>query len=419
MIETLFREARGRKTEQLDREFLQSIGALRTDLSPAKLPESPRLSAKSEAFHPRGFPRSASAPALPVASSPAEASPVDETPAVRTPQEQLSAFRGELADLAKLKKKLVDRRKVVTGETLLAGGSGAVEVIRCLDELLRERAQREEWAGIDESRLSEVREAMAKMTDRELRSCKWVSKLGLSESSSEHFRLFLDYFTGKEGLLAPSLAAVQKAKRDLAGVSSAEVNWVREVFGIFAGEVIRRLRALTSTVAQDEARRFAPVAIPAKSAPAGSFVQKLPVHVSKDPWKVIPAGTYVPSNAEAFFPPMKTVSPVSPVSPFSPAQGKIRFSGEKVLKRGKSASPSPAGESIFSGASNSPAAEGVSPSALERFNMPTLPTANSVNVKTAGKWGVKRDVMKEALDQAVEETKKPGKKKGGVVLFQY
>ena len=106
VIETLFREARGRKTEQLDREFLQSIGALRTDLSPAKLPESPRLSAKSEAFHPRGFPRSASAPALPVASSPAEASPVDETPAVRTPQEQLSAFRGELADLAKLKKNM-------------------------------------------------------------------------------------------------------------------------------------------------------------------------------------------------------------------------------------------------------------------------------------------------------------------------
>ena len=251
VIETLFREARGRKTEQLDREFLQSIGALRTDFSPAKLPESPRLSAKSEAFHPRGFPRSASAPALPVSSSPAEASPVEETPAVRTPQEQLSAFRGELADLARLKKKLVDRRKVVTGETLLAGGSGAVEVIRCLDELLRERAQREEWAGIDESRLTEVREAMAKMTDRELRSCKWVSKLGLSESSFEHFRLFLDYFTGKEGLLAPSLAAVQKAKRDLAGVSSAEVNWVREVFGIFAGEVIRRLRALTSTVAED------------------------------------------------------------------------------------------------------------------------------------------------------------------------
>ena len=419
VIETLFREARGRKTEQLDREFLQSIGALRTDFSPAKLPESPRLSAESEAFHPRGFPRSASAPALPVASSPAEASPVDETPAVRTPQEQLSAFRGELADLAKLKKKLVDRRKVVTGETLLAGGNGAVEVIRCLDELLRERAQREEWAGIDESRLSEVREAMAKMTDRELRSCKWVSKLGLSESSSEHFRLFLDYFTGKEGLLAPSLAAVQKAKRDLAGVSSAEVNWIREVFGIAAGEVIRRLRALTSTVEQDQARRFATVAIPAKPAPQRSFVQKLPVHVSKDPWKVIPAGTCVPSNAEAFFPPMKSVSPVSPVSP---VQSKGRFSGEKVLKRGKSASPSPAGESIFSGASNSPAAEGVSPSALERFNMPTLPTANSTNVKPAGQWGVKRDVMKETLDQAVEETKKngkKGKKKGGVVLFQY
>ena len=83
---------------------------------------------------------------------------------------------------------------------------------------------------------------------------------------------------------------------------------------------------------------------------------------------------------------------------------------------------SPAGESIFSGASNSPAAEGVSPSALERFNMPTLPTANSTNVKPAGQWGVKRDVMKETLDQAVEETKKngkKGKKKGGVVLFQY
>ena len=186
-----------------------------------------------------------------------------------------------------------------------------------------------------------------------------------------------------------------------------------------AGEAIRRLRALTSTVEQDQARRFATVAIPAKPAPQRSFVQKLPVHVSKDPWKVIPAGTCVPSNAEAFFPPMKTVSPVSPVSP---VQSKGRFSGGKVLKRGKSASPSPAGESIFSGASNSPAAEGVSPSALERFNMPTLPMANSTNVKPAGQWGVKRDVMKETLDQAVEETKKngkKGKKKGGVVLFQY
>ena len=437
VIETLFREARGRKTEQLDREFLQSIGACRTGQSPAKLAEFPRefntpqLSAESEAFHPRGFPRSASSPALPIPHSPAETSPVDETPAVLTPQEQLSAFRGELSELANLKSKLVQRGKVVTGETLLLGGNGAVEVIRCLDELLRERARREEWAGIDESRLNGVSESMAKMTNRELLSCNWVDKLGLSEASRQNFDLFLEYFRGKEGLVAPSLAAVQKAKRDLAGVSSTEVNWIREVFGVFAGEVIRRLRELTRTVAEEQAKRFAAVMIPAKPNPERSFVQKLPVRTSKKPWQTIPAVNSVPHSAEAFFPPIKSASPVSPVSPVSPGKGKILIPNEKNPKRGNRVSPSPAGKTISTTTSTSPVAEGVSSSssssltALGRFNMPTLPTAkplaNSTNPKTAETWGVKKDLVQETLDQAVEETKRTsgkGKKKP-VVLFQY
>ena len=455
VIETLFREARGRKTSQLDREFLRSIGAFRTERPEPRgdaQGNAPALSADSAAFQPRGFPRSASTPALPSDSrggTPREAygetprysrgetpretprethketfsqmlreTPEDassetpsetptetptEPPAVLTPREQLRAFRGELASLAKRKAKLVERRKVVTGEALLSGGNGAAEVLRCLDELLSERAQREEWPGIPAERVAAARAALAKQSARELLGLGWVERLGLGEAALAKLRLFLEPFRAREGLAAPSLAALQRAKRDLAALSAADLNWVREAFLAFAREILDRLRALTQDLDQPLPAVNIP-AKPAKPAKPASCVAKLPLRSHREPWRAVPAGSFVPHNSEAFFPPMKGVS--------NPPRG-------NPARRAKSVPTTPAG-------SASPLAEGVSTSSskspLGRFNMPTLPSAGNVSrAIPAGTWGAKRDLVEETLEQAEKETKKMGGKgkKKSVVLFQY
>ena len=450
VIETLFREARGRKTSQLDREFLQSIGAFHTERPrPEKTAENPtvagtagnipaKLSADSQAFHPLSFPRESSSPVSPASpSSPAVVS--EETPAVRSPREQLQQYRGELSELGALKSQLVERRKVVTGETLLRGGNGALEVIRCLDELLCERARREEWAGIDESRFSALQTSLHALTDRELLGCEWLAQLGIADPAAQAVSLFLEPFRGKEGLVAPALAKVQRAKRDLAAVSSPELNAVREAFVRALEEILLRLRALTRTVAEEQAKRFAAISIPAKPTPAKIGVSAIPLRKRNEPWKTIPAGKAVPAGTESFFPAIQSVYPTEQTNETpilwrsSPSVSPVPRSGTPVSPVPRSGTPVSSVSPVEEGgreAKSLPAGMG-SKGRLDLASLPSLPASQTVSKGAAktilagtkpskgAKWGVKPDAVEESLKQAVKEQKSGKGKKKPVVLFQY
>lgn len=434
VIETLFREARGEKTSMLDREFLRSIGANERQSS------SKALTADSREFLPRvqsAAEFSRQNPVFPEDSSirfkgsrnPSQIGhigsrtpndPVEDEVSNETPSEQLEHLRQELSQLGVRKSHLVERRKVVSSENLWNSGNGGVEVIRCLDETLRKRALKEDWEGVDLTELDQVRKVLKELNERELVNCDWVKHMHIDDASLQNFRLFLEYFKGKESLQVPSVQSMNRAKRDFEPISAKDLNRIRETFVVFVKEIISRLSELTKSVEEDEKRRFAAVVIPEKPREP-VFAKAVSTHVKKDPWKVANSqGSSVPDKAKAYFPAMKEVYPTK-----SP-----RTINGKPVKIGKSPVQKNQGFFPMDESKEKSIPEPPKQSAVSKIYAPPLgglseksPSISPEVLRHGNElqWGVKKDPLQEAMENAAKDKKK-GKGKGKnkpCVLFQY
>ena len=84
----------------------------------------------------------------------------------RSLQRPLQALRGETASC-----------RVVSSKVLLNVGDMAVEVMRILDEVVLERAKREQWPVIDEERIASMRMHLIvrEQGERQLGSMDWLT----------------------------------------------------------------------------------------------------------------------------------------------------------------------------------------------------------------------------------------------------
>ena len=82
----------------------------------------------------------------------------------RSLQRPLQALRGETTSC-----------RVVSSKVLLNVGDMAVEVIRILDEVLLERAKREQWPVIDEERIASMHLIVREQGERQLGSMDWLT----------------------------------------------------------------------------------------------------------------------------------------------------------------------------------------------------------------------------------------------------
>ena len=157
-LETLFREAKGRKSTQLPRAFIKSIGADQCTSS------SPLPSNEKDVFIP-GMIKAKSTGNL-ADNHPSPTSPVEKPwkslaypsslPISRSLQDEWREYKWNLAHYNDLSKLIVEKRRVVSSKILLNVGDMAVEVMRILDEVLLERAKREQWPVIDEERIASM-----------------------------------------------------------------------------------------------------------------------------------------------------------------------------------------------------------------------------------------------------------------------
>ena len=244
VLETLFREAKGRKSTQLSREFLQSIGAntcTSTSESPRDSDDSSGLR-KAQSAGDLTQLKETSEPAKPE-TEPWKSIPYPSSlPIGRSLQNQWKEWKWELDVESELGSLLVEKRKVVSYEFLINMAEAMIDMVRVLDEVLYSRAKHESWPGVEAEKLENIVMVIHEQTERQLPSVDWLPMFGISERHIQEFELFYDVFKNGSSFVIPSTLAVNRAKKDLEDIPAGELNLIRVTLAGIIDESVRRLK---------------------------------------------------------------------------------------------------------------------------------------------------------------------------------
>lgn len=245
VLETLFREAKGRKSTQLPREFLQSIGAntcTSTSESPQDSDDSsvalPKTQSLGDLTQVQELPKSPKEEKEPWTLIQYPSS----LPISRVLQDQWKQWKWELDTQSELGTLLVEKRKVVSCEFLINMAETMTEIIRVLDEILYNRAKQESWPGVETEKLENLKMIIQEQNERQLPSIEWLPMFGINERHLQEFELFYDVFKNGSSFVIPSVLVVNRAKKDLDGVPAGELNLIRVTLAAIIDESVKRLK---------------------------------------------------------------------------------------------------------------------------------------------------------------------------------
>jgi singapore isolate B (sub-type 7) whole genome shotgun sequence assembly, scaffold_9 len=231
-LETLFREARGRRSSQLPAEFLAAIGADRVlpreegeEEETAFWSEKPREEEKE-----REKPREETWAKLPYPSS----FPVGERF-----QRQWKRWMGSFNELAGKARYLVEKKKVSICAMLIPAGKSGTEMVRCMDECLCERARHESWKGVETEKLGKIVETIRKESERRLSQMEIPAGIVTNERNWQNFR---GMFQEGPIWILPNPAGITRARNVLNSIPAGELNVLRETVAAVTEECLRRVR---------------------------------------------------------------------------------------------------------------------------------------------------------------------------------
>ena len=78
--------------------------------------------------------------------------------------------------------------------------------------------------------------------ERQLGSMDWLTGFGVKSQHLSEFGLFYDMFRNGQEFVVPAQLVINRAKRDLNGISGEELNWIREAFAGLTNECCVRLQ---------------------------------------------------------------------------------------------------------------------------------------------------------------------------------
>lgn len=267
VLETLFREAKGKRSSTLSKDYLMSIHARSTlfprlcvvDVDSKKKPKIEANSGKKpvvstmdaawERAEEEEKKLEESGSETPMALTPedreeeelADVAYPSMYPVAQPLQLQWKRFRAELNRLQELKSFLVDKKKSARASLLVPTANVALEIIRFIDEVLSERAKKESWSGIEAEKVANLGMVIHEQTDAQLSVIDWMPMFGVSERSMSEFGLFYDLFHTRDTLAIPAMKEINRGKRDLNEIPAKELNVLREAFVFIEKEAIARL----------------------------------------------------------------------------------------------------------------------------------------------------------------------------------
>lgn len=231
-LETLFREARGRRSSQLPAEFLAAIGADRAlpreegeEEEEGFWSEKPREEEK-----PREKPREMEWEKRPYPSN----FPVGEQF-----QRQWKRWMGSFEELAGKARYLVEKRKVSTCAMLIPAGKSGAEMVRCMDECLCERARKESWKGVETEKLGKIVETIRKESERRLSRMEIPAGV---VGNQRYWETFREMFEEGPIWVLPNPAGMTRARNVLNSIPAGELNVLRETVAAVTEECLRRVR---------------------------------------------------------------------------------------------------------------------------------------------------------------------------------